>query len=228
MQFVRVPDLQACAAPLAARLSSELRMGKRVLWLVPGGSNIPLTVSVMHDLPDELTVRLTIMLTDERYGDVGHPDSNTEQLHAAGFRPKHADVIPVLRPNYSLGQTVKQYESDYATQVAAADIVIGQFGMGPDGHICGILPGSAAVGSADMTHGYDAGNFVRVTLTPKALLQVTAAYVCAFGEPKRGALTQLHDEELSLNEEPAQIIKQLPESYVYNDLIDDHITKGEN
>jgi hypothetical protein len=50
---------------------------------------------------------------------------------------------------------------------------------------------------------------------------LTAAYVFAFGDAKREALQQLRDESLSLDDQPAQIIKQLPEAYVYSDQLSD-------
>jgi len=51
-----------------------------VLWLVPGGSNIPIAVEAMDMIRKEMSglslKYLTITLSDERYGSVGHKDSN--------------------------------------------------------------------------------------------------------------------------------------------------------
>ncbi|HEX8182139.1 MAG TPA: 6-phosphogluconolactonase [Candidatus Saccharimonadales bacterium] len=220
MKFVRVHQLADGVEPLRDRLLKELADGKRVVWLVPGGSNIPLTVAVMAQLPDELTAGLTILLTDERFGPVGHPDSNAHQLDETGFLPKQATVVPVLRDNLSLPETIAHYAAAFTQATGSADVIIGQFGMGADGHIAGILPGSVAVRSADMAAGYVAPNFTRITLTPNALRQLTAAYVFAFGSDKRLAMQRLQAETLSLDEQPAQIIKHIPDSYVYNDQID--------
>jgi 6-phosphogluconolactonase/glucosamine-6-phosphate isomerase/deaminase len=219
MKFVRVTELLDGVAPLRDRLMLDLNSGKQVLWLVPGGSNIPLTVAVMAQLPDDLTSGLTIMLTDERYGAVGHADSNAHQLDEAGFEPKHAVIVPVLRTNVSIMETCTQYAADFTEAAGRADTIIGQFGMGADGHIAGILPGSTAVSSADLTAGYEAPGFTRITLTPKALSQLNAAYVFVFGDNKRSALARLQSEMLSLEAQPAQILKQLPEAYIYNDQI---------
>ncbi len=219
MKFVRVTELADGVAPLRDRLARDLSGGKHVLWLVPGGSNIPLTVAVMAQLPDTLTAGLTIMLTDERYGAVGHPDSNVHQLNEAGFLPKQAVVIPVLRAGLSLKETCKHYAADFTDATSRADTIIGQFGMGSDGHIAGILPGSPAVSSADLTAGYEAPGFTRITLTPKALSQLVAAYVFVFGDSKHQALDTLQSGALSLEAQPAQILKQLPEAYIYNDHI---------
>ncbi|HEX8349515.1 MAG TPA: 6-phosphogluconolactonase [Hymenobacter sp.] len=219
MQFVRVNGLLDGLEPLSSRITSELGTGKRVLWLVPGGSNIPLSVAVMNRIPTELTNRLTIMLTDERYGDVGHRDSNTVQLDVAGFRPHAATVLPVLHDTLSLDETVANYAADFETNCQQADSIIGQFGMGADGHMAGMLPESGAVKTDKLTYGYHTATFTRITLTPHAISRVAAAYVFAFGAEKSEALTRLRDESLNLHLQPAQILKQLPEAYVYNDQV---------
>jgi 6-phosphogluconolactonase/glucosamine-6-phosphate isomerase/deaminase len=219
MQFVRVSNILDGARPLSERLVAELSAGKQVLWLVPGGSNIPLSAAVSHLIPEQLTENLTVMLTDERYGEVGHGDSNTVQLETAGFRAGRSTFHAVLQQGLSLEATTERYARDFDAAAARADIIIGQFGMGPDGHMAGMLPGSGAVTSADLAFGYQAPGYVRITLTPPAVARIGAAYVFAFGEEKREALTSLHDKDLDLSQQPAQIIKQLPESYVYNDLI---------
>lgn len=208
------------AAPLSERLIKELEAGKNVLWLVPGGSNIPLSVEVMNRLPEDLTNRLSVYLTDERYGPIDHPDSNSRQLADAGFKHKKARVSFILAHELSLEETSEQYALSISAAFAAADIVVAQMGMGPDGHICGALPGTPAASSDKLVVGYVTDTFTRITLTPKALKEhVDAAYVYAFGEAKKQALGNLL-QEIPLDEQPAQILKSLPEAYVYNDQIE--------
>lgn len=216
---MRVTGMKDGIQPLSHRLISELEAGKQVLWLVPGGSNIPLSVDVMNVIPDELTGRLIIMLTDERYGPVGHKDSNTVQLELAGFKPKASTILPVLHDGLSLTDTAARFAGDFEAQSQAADCIIGQFGMGADGHLAGMLPGSEAVTTDQLAFGYQTPTFTRITLTPPAIQRVEAAYVFAFGDEKHGALSNLENQQLSLSEQPAQILKQIPESYIYNDQI---------
>ena len=205
--------------PLAERLTRELSAGKRVLWLVPGGSNIILSAEVSRRLPADLTTHLSIMLTDERYGEVGHKDSNTVQLDIAGFTPGRAQMHAVLQPGLSLQDTVTRYARDFELATQANDLIIGQFGMGPDGHLAGILPHSAAVQAAQLTFGYEAPGFTRITLTPPAIQRVDTLYLFAFGREKLEALDNLKSKDLSLDDQPAQLLKQIPESYVYNDQV---------
>jgi 6-phosphogluconolactonase/glucosamine-6-phosphate isomerase/deaminase len=219
LNFIYEPDAKNGAAKLSERLVSELQSGKKVLWLVCGGSSIPLEASAMKQVPRELQKNLTIALTDERYGEFNHPDSNWLQLDEAGFQAGEATIIPTLAPNLSLDETCKTYEQNITQALDKADIVIAQFGIGADGHIAGALPGSPAITDDKMVVGYDAGNFTRITLTPTALRRITVAFAFVYGDSKLEALQNLRDRELSLDEQPAQILKQLSEAYVYNDQI---------
>jgi 6-phosphogluconolactonase/glucosamine-6-phosphate isomerase/deaminase len=89
--------------------------------------------------------------------------------------------------------------------------------MGVDGHVAGILPNSPAVLENDeLVAYYKASPFERITLSFKALRQLDVAYLIAFGEDKKTALVKLKTN-LSLNEQPAQILKSIKEAYVYSD-----------
>jgi 6-phosphogluconolactonase/glucosamine-6-phosphate isomerase/deaminase len=220
MQFIEGTDSSKGIIKLAEQLTLALSGNKRVLWLVCGGSNIPASVEVMNLIPRELTKNLAISLTDERYGEVGHNDSNWRQLDLAGFDGGEATLLPVLVPDLSLEETVARYALMAQTALNSADVTFAQFGIGPDGHIAGILPNTVAAAEQKvLAIGYTSDPFVRITLTFPALRQIDIAYAFAYGEAKHDALSKLHNKDLELREEPSQILKQLPEAYVYNDQI---------
>lgn len=175
----------------------------------------------MASIPEELTEHLTILLTDERFGEVGHPDSNAKQLQDAGFQPKKATFVPVLDADYSREETRKRYEEAVKSAVEQASVTIGQFGIGSDGHIAGILPHSSAATADGWFTIYDAPPFVRATLTFQALRHIDAAYAMAFGSSKREALLNLRDKNLPLGDQPSQILKEMAEAYVFNDQLED-------
>jgi 6-phosphogluconolactonase/glucosamine-6-phosphate isomerase/deaminase len=201
---------------VANRLIAELQKKQRVLWLVCGGSNIPAEAAVMAKIPAELQQYLAIMLTDERYGPLDHADSNVRQLYKAGFHPGTATLVPVLTPEeVSLEKTAERYAKAMKVAFDNATVIIAQFGIGADGHIAGNLPGSPAIASRKLVIGYDAGGFQRITLTPAALKKISAAYAFVFDPSKRPQLEQLKAKKLPLTKQPAQILKQIPESYVY-------------
>lgn len=223
MTFQLFPDLLSSQRRLTEQLSRSISEGRQTLWLVPGGSNISLAAAVMAQLPEPALTNLTIMLTDERYGPWGHPDSNWRQLLEAGFQPKTARAIPTLsQSNLSMEATTEAYGDRLGREMAAADIVIGQFGMGNDGHIAGILPGSpAAYETERLASGYHTETFDRLTMTFPAFLRLDQLHLFVFGASKRPQLERLRDEQLEPVLQPVQIIKRLNDSTVYNDQMED-------
>lgn len=221
MEFIRAERTQELENALRNALDSELSQNKLVLWLVPGGSNIDVAVRVMAKVNLIDMSRLTIALTDERFGPTGHKDSNYYQLMQKGFNQRGAVFIDLLKGE-TLVDTVQKSGMAMEKIFTYADSVIGFFGIGEDGHIAGILPGSpASVPDQTWMIGYDAGQFQRMTLTPFALSHVQTAYVGAFGSEKRTALQTLHDTIVPINEQPAQLLRHIPESHIYTNQLGD-------
>lgn len=218
MQFI-YEDAGNATTALADSLTTTLDKHSRVLWLVPGGSNIAIAVNVMRAIPEHLTAKLHIMLTDERYGEIDHLESNFRQLHEAGFDTKQATFIPTLRPDLSMEATAQTFSEIFERESSEAGFIIAQFGIGADGHIAGILPGSPAVSSQELCAGYHAEKFDRLTLTFSALKHINIAYACVYGDSKKSTLIQLHNTETPLSEQPCQILRHIPEAYVYTDYI---------
>ncbi|MDB5170416.1 MAG: hypothetical protein JWO35_110 [Candidatus Saccharibacteria bacterium] len=222
MQYILTTGWEDGIADLTQRLVRELTTGRNVLWLVSGGSNIKASVKIMDNIPSDLSRQLSVMLADERYGDVGHADSNWAQLLEAGFDPQHAQLLPVLQKNLTLEETAQSYNKLAGWAIADADSIIAQLGIGEDGHIAGILPGSgAAAEQIELVVGYHSESYDRLTLTLPALKSVNAIYAFAFGDTKHQALITLQSKKLDPAVQPAQILKHVPEAYLYNDQIGD-------
>ncbi|MGH7141950.1 MAG: 6-phosphogluconolactonase [Candidatus Saccharimonadales bacterium] len=219
MRFIRA-EIAVGERQLSQQLTKSLSDRKRTLWLISGGSNIAISTRVMAGLPQNLTARLSIRLSDERYGPAGHADSNTQQLLDAGFKLKDATFTPVIQGE-SLDLTLKSYSDDISRQFDQSEVIIAQLGIGPDGHTAGILPNSiAAQPSHQLVVSYQAADFRRLTLSFKALAQIDTAFVFAYGAAKKPALEQLRDQNLSLARQPAQILKRISRAYIYNDSVE--------
>lgn len=220
MQLVR--ETTDLGEKMADALISALQAHDRVIWLVSGGSNIAISVDAMRRLDDELTRKLVVMQTDERFVALDSADCNWYQLHNAGFDTKQAAVFPVLVEGESRDETVARYSETVLREFIAADYIIGQFGVGADGHIAGIKPDSPAAISDQLVCGYQWEDFERVTLTFPALQQVDEAFAFVFGEEKRPTLEKLRGDIPSLAEFPAGVLRTTPISTVYNDQIEDN------
>lgn len=220
MQFVLATGWEDGVADLTRYIVHQLARGKKVLWLVSGGSNVAATVEAMGNILPRLTQSLTIMPVDERFGPEGHEDSNFAQLLRAGLRAKKARLVPVLDGQRPFKETLAHYEQISEKAFADSDIIVAQLGIGTDGHIAGILPDSTASHETKaLVAGYQDTLYRRLTMTFAALMKVDAAFVFAFSDTKREALLRLRDESASPEEQPAQILKHLPVVHIYNDQI---------
>jgi phosphoheptose isomerase len=77
MKFLR-EDHDSAVRAIAARISSELQTGKRVLWLTSGGSNVAAEVRIMQLVREHAAHKLdglAILPMDERYGKPGCIDA---------------------------------------------------------------------------------------------------------------------------------------------------------
>jgi 6-phosphogluconolactonase/glucosamine-6-phosphate isomerase/deaminase len=157
-------------------------------------------------------------LSDERYGQVGHSDSNWHQLIETGFDFSGIKSLSILHGE-SLEKTITDYAAAIEPVLKSAEYVISQFGLGEDGHIAGILPRSPATTASGLVTGYVAQPFTRVSVTFDVLRKVDAAYGFVFGPSKGKALHTLDDEILSVVEQPAQILREIPEVYIYQDVV---------
>jgi 6-phosphogluconolactonase/glucosamine-6-phosphate isomerase/deaminase len=223
MKYILTSGWEDGVADLTERLIKELADGRHVLWLTSGGSNVLSSVQIMDNIPPEHQKNLSVMPIDERYGEVGHSDSNWAQMLQAGFKGGEATLLPVLIEGLGFEETIDRYNQLAAKAFKDNEIIIAQIGMGGDGHVAGILPDSPAVAKTEaLATGYRSDPFERLTLTFTALRHVNAAYIFAFGNTKREAVQTLQTQSVELNRQPAQILKELPEAYLYSDQIEEN------
>ena len=219
MEFVEGTQADAIDA-VSARIISGLGDGKRVLWLISGGSNILLEVEIMAAVRESGAdlAGLAVMPMDERYGEAGHKDSNIQQLRDAGFESGEATLVDILIHNVPFDQTVSFYNDIASTAFASAGVVIGQFGLGADGHVAGILPDSPATSAEPVVViGYEWSDYIRLTLSAEMLKQIAVAFVPAFGAGKADALARLREDKEKFEKLPAKLLYDLPEVHVYTD-----------
>lgn len=139
IKFKKIITDDQVAEYLASSIKHHLENNESVFWLVAGGSSIPVAVSASKILTGSNLKNLSVSLTDERYGPIGHKDSNWQQLHDAGFVLSGARLLPVLEGD-NLENTVLSYAGMLSSQIKNCHFSIGLFGIGLDGHTVGILP----------------------------------------------------------------------------------------
>jgi 6-phosphogluconolactonase/glucosamine-6-phosphate isomerase/deaminase len=200
---------------LAEKIIGELKNGS-VLWLIPGGSSIPVAAEAAKEISAADHSKLMVTLTDERYGPVGHPDSNWKQLLDTGFSLPQARLVPVLSGQARFETTIA-WGNTLHELLARADYVLGFFGIGADGHIAGMLPHTAPLESDEFTDSYAAEKFERITITPSVIPCIDEVVAFAAGENKWPVLSRLR-EEVDVAENPVQLLKTVDTFTLFTDL----------
>lgn len=179
-----------------------------VLYLASGGSSIALSVRVINQLTAEVRSKLTFTLTDERYGTLGHADSNWQQFIDSGLEKEGMTLLPVLREEkLSREETADNFATALSLVLETAPYVVALFGVGADSHIAGLLPESPAVREETaLVASYVAPPFERISITPPVFRRIDSAYVYARGESKRVAIEGL-TQDLPFVSHPNQLVK---------------------
>lgn len=224
MVFYKIDSAGDVVDYVASVLSSRLSRGERVLWLLSGGSAIAVEVEVAKKLNsiDNLS-NLSVSLIDERYGPLGHPDSNWQQLADSGFELPGAQIRPVLA-----GKDIQATAADYQTflkdKLAASDFSFGLAGLGADGHTLGIKPGSPALETQNLIVAYDWEDYRRLTATARVIEKLDEIVVYALGREKLPQLKKLQ-KTLPAAEQPAQLLKLCPKLIIFNDQVGEKFLK---
>lgn len=218
MQRLVVTDALGATRAIARGLDRALGSGMKVLWLISGGSNIPIELNVLAKLQHATPQNLTISLLDERFVEQTSPDSNWHVLVQDGLDGTKARLEPpITDATLDLTAAADDFASRLQAYMQTADAIIGQFGVGTDGHTAGILPHSVGVHETTrLVVGYEAPDFKRLTTTPALFSRLDIAIVVAMGPSKRSALLKMSGK-LSPDDQPVQLLRETKESIVYTD-----------
>ena len=196
---VSADDIVVASQYVTQQIQLHLDQKHKVLWLVSGGSAIKVAVKVsqllsrLHQPSD-----LQVCLVDERFGPPGHQDSNYYQLIEAGFNQTGLVMHQILNGN-NIAKTTKEYNTKLTELIDEADLTIGLFGMGSDGHTAGLLPDNPLMNSLDFVGYYNGVDYQRITITPNFIGQVDEAVLYAVGENKWPIIGQLETTDLPVS-----------------------------
>lgn len=182
--------LQALAQAIAAR-------GAASLVATGGRSPAPVYDLLAQGLLD--WDKVTVTLSDERCVSPHDPASNARLVreHLLVSHAAAARFIPLYRPAPDPQAAAALAEADIAA-LAPFDVLL--LGMGEDGHVASLIPGSPVLDrgmdptGADLVLGVPAGvgspPLARVTLTLPALLSARLTLVLVSGRAKHQVLSE--------------------------------------
>lgn len=205
-------DAAAAATAIAAYLAEQLKSAT-ILLSLSGGSAIAAEIKLLRSLGRQ--PNLWVTLNDERYGPVGHPDSNWTQLAAAGLDKLDVSSYAPLQ-GLDAPATLAAFNG-FLGASASFDRRVSILGMGTDGHTSGILPASPATRSRRLACYYAGPDHKRLTNTFGFLKRQDEIFVLAYGTAKHAQIDRLATT-LEPSQQPIQIIKQVSRVTFYNDL----------
>lgn len=218
IEYFKVSTSEPVIAYLTLHISQPLAEGKKVLWLLSGGSYIETQVETAKKLAHLDLSNLTVSLTDERFGPPGHKDSNWQKLLATGFSLPGANLVPVLKGK-DFTETTLEFSDFIKSSFEKNDYKIACVGVGADGHTLGVLVNSPGVDSPELVVGYEGKDFKRITLSLRSLEWLDEVLVYMFGQQKQALISQIAKQNLPSRRQPAQALKKSKRLIVYNDYI---------
>lgn len=211
-------NVEGATRAITRGLERALSSNLKVLWLLSGGSNINIELAALQMLEHATPDNLTISMIDERFVPLDSPNSNWHKLLDGGLNGQKAQLEP---PIVDWGQSLHDAAADWAGRLKAAaedaDVIVGQFGIGPDAHTAGILPHTAGVHEDDkLVIGYKGHDFERLTTTPALFRRLDLAIAVAMGEAKKPVLERIPGD-ISAEDQPAQLLLLAKELIIYTD-----------
>ena len=199
MNITEYADQELLAMSVANLLAIELKMAlsvqEFVSFAVPGGTT-PGPIFDLLGATDLDWDRVHVMLTDERWVDEDHPQSNTRLVKDRLLTGKAAAAkfVPFYRAGMSAAHGCAEVS---ATLAAKMPVSVMMLGMGADMHTASLFPGADGVAKAFEPDApllcpvkIEGQDIERVTLPVHALDGAVAKHLVIFGVDKRAALEQ--------------------------------------
>jgi 6-phosphogluconolactonase len=171
------------AEAVAGRLAAGLAERGRAALVATGGRSPGPLYDRLKDAELDWA-HVVVTLSDERHVDVDSPNANARLLRERLF------VGPAAKARYL---PLTDYAEPALRALTPFDVVL--LGMGEDGHIASLIPGSPVIAEAmdpdgkalvaESPAGFGSPPVARITLTLTALLQSRAIFLLIAGEAKR-------------------------------------------
>ncbi|HEY2358549.1 MAG TPA: 6-phosphogluconolactonase [Phenylobacterium sp.] len=192
--FPTTSDLAAAAATaVEAQLAAGLAARGRAALVATGGRSPGPVYDRLKDA-DLDWAHIAVTLSDERQVDASSPESNARLLRERLF------VGPAAAAQFL---PLTDYAEPALRKLMPFDAEI--LGMGEDGHIASLIPGSPVMAhamnpdghalTAESPQGFGSPPVARITLTLAALLQSRAIFLLIAGEAKRQVIARALDGE---------------------------------
>ena len=170
---------------LSNLLISEINKSKQDTFSIglSGGSTPKITYSLLRSDIKDLS-KIIFWTVDERWVSKDN-DSSNQKLVNSIFSDSEARILEVEYSGISADEDAKKYSSKITDNIKSFDTVI--LGIGEDGHIASLFPGTDAVNEKSALYVSNEVNILskwRVTATFQLLKEVKNVYLLVTGKSK--------------------------------------------
>jgi len=206
------------AAALAAAHLREVAPGRRATLALAGGRSgrgIMVALAARGDLPWD---RVDWFWGDERCVAPDDPQSNVRVARDSLFIPRGIAAERIHPPPLALGDPARiadAYGATVVTRLAASgggfDVVL--LGMGADGHVASLMPGSRALDATTPVAVVAASEVqseprvARITVTPPVLRAARRVIVTVTGDAKAAVVAAAMRSEGEVRRIPARLVQ---------------------
>lgn len=203
---------------LSSLLNAHLIIGKKVFWLISGGSSIPIAVQVSKTISPAFYPQLWTMLVDEIIN-IQESETNGERLLRAGFATG-IPFIKIYEKGLALEEMVLHFGAAIAEKIGWADVSVGQFGIGDGFHTGGIMPRSIAAETHNkLAIAYEHEEAKKITVTPGLVEKLDIVFINSLGETKRELVRHFLNSKENIYDEPTQALKLAKHCYLASDVL---------
>ncbi|MCY4303245.1 MAG: 6-phosphogluconolactonase [Aestuariivita sp.] len=183
---------------LISELEAHLRQNDQVSFVVPGGTTPRPVFEHLHSANLDWQ-RINVFLTDERWVPINNPRSNAGMIGQYFLKNKaaRANFFAYYNCTQSINEAV-----DFTTKklTPMLPITVLLMGMGVDGHVASLFPGTAELATALapdapvlLPQRPQTESEVRVSLSARTLNSALSKHLLIFGDLKRQVLEQAID-----------------------------------
>jgi 6-phosphogluconolactonase len=198
---------QAAAAEFASQAAATARTGGRFCVALSGGSTPRSLYALLASgsFPSIPWDNIYFFFGDERHVPPGHLESNYRMANEAMLSKVPVPPANVFRIHaeqdaeaaaIQYEQTLRQFFKLQANEFPRFDLVL--LGLGPDGHIASLFPGSTALGETKrlvVANWVEKFNSYRITLTFPVLDRATCVVFLVSGSDKASILHKVFEDE---------------------------------
>jgi 6-phosphogluconolactonase len=208
---------QKAVSIISEKINTTLETGSQFVLTLAGGSSVGGILELLSK--EEISWdKVHIFLADERIVPLDSSESNFKNLNEVFFSKIVIPEENIHKLDISIGtdEALIKYQNEFKKSGGQPDLIL--LSSGEDGHVASLFPQHESIKNENenyikVENSPKAPNY-RISLSKNTIKKSESAIVLFFGPSKYNAYQDFNNPLLSEIECPAQIVKEISDSYV--------------